>query len=205
MAKTVDAALHIFRSPQFESVVNEAINFFQRTPIHVLPPSGTFRGVGVYALYYKGRFELYSEVAGANQTQCTVPIYVGKAVPQGWRTARSARVENSSELQGRLQEHARSITQGKKLSCRDFSCRFMILQNMEMDLIGSIEAQLIRRFHPIWNVLIDGFGNHDPGAGRRAQSKSEWDVLHPGRPWARRLVGESPDIAHIVAKLKKAR
>jgi hypothetical protein len=38
-----------------------------------------------------------------------------------------------------------------------------------------------------WNVLIDGFGNHDPGGGRYNQKKSSWDVIHPGRTWAEKL------------------
>ncbi|GAC69556.1 Eco29kI family restriction endonuclease [Gordonia soli] len=37
---------------------------------------------------------------------------------------------------------------------------------------------------PVWNALVDGFGNHDPGRGRRAGRRSLWDTLHPGRPWA---------------------
>lgn len=37
--------------------------------------------------------------------------------------------------------------------------------------------------------MIDGFGNHNPGGGRYNQKPSRWDVLHPGRPWAERLLG----------------
>lgn len=43
------------------------------------------------------------------------------------------------------------------------------------------------RFKPIWNKVLDGFGNHDPGKGRYEQQKSKWDTLHPGRAWARNL------------------
>lgn len=43
------------------------------------------------------------------------------------------------------------------------------------------------RFAPIWNRTLDGFGNHDPGKGRRAGQRPSWDVLHPGRSWAERL------------------
>jgi len=35
-----------------------------------------------------------------------------------------------------------------------------------------------------------GFGNHDPGAGRRAMKRPLWDIVHPGRPWAARLNAE---------------
>jgi len=30
----------------------------------------------------------------------------------------------------------------------------------------------------VWNVVIDGFGNHDPGAGRYNGERTRWDTLH---------------------------
>ena len=52
------------------------------------------------------------------------------------------------------------------LDLKDFHCRFMILENAACDMIGTIEAALIRCYTPVWNSSIDGFGNHDPGKGR---------------------------------------
>jgi hypothetical protein len=46
---------------------------------------------------------------------------------------------------------------------------------------------LIDLFNPVWNKLIDGFGNHDPGSGRYLQKRAPWDELHPGRAWAEKL------------------
>ena len=43
------------------------------------------------------------------------------------------------------------------------------------------EKLLIESFKPLWNVLIEGFGIHTPGAGRKKQVRSKWDTLHPGR------------------------
>jgi hypothetical protein len=40
---------------------------------------------------------------------------------------------------------------------------------------------MIEQFRPIWNLVIDGFGNKDPGKRRATQYRSLWDVLHPGR------------------------
>jgi len=57
--------------------------------------------------------------------------------------------------------------------------------------------------NPLWNTVIDGFGNHDPGAGRYNQAKSAWDVLHPGRPWAERLSGASPHVEDVIAKARR--
>jgi len=47
------------------------------------------------------------------------------------------------------------------------------------------ESLLIDRYEPIWNKLIDGFGNKALGGPRqKEQQKSMWDVLHPGRAGA---------------------
>ena len=65
----------------------------------------------------------------------------------------------------------------------------MILEDAAADMIGTVEAALIRNYYPLWNSTVDGFGNHDPGSGRYEQAVSDWDVLHPGRGWAERLNG----------------
>ncbi len=185
-----------FRSPQLQTVIEEAIDFFNKTPLNPLPPSSRFLGPGVYALYYLGKFDLYTPLATANQEECKWPIYVGKAVPPGWRTGR-ATSSPSSVLYSRLREHFHSIDQTKNLKPDDFHCRYMLLKDAETDLIGTIEAALIRTYQPIWNTTIDGFGNHDPGSGRYEQSPSEWDTLHPGRVWAARLKGTAPQLDGI--------
>jgi hypothetical protein len=196
----MDLNLHIFHLPQLQGPVNKAITFFTETPVHVLPPPSSFVGSGVYGLYYVGGYELYSEIASLNRQGCTQPIYVGKTVPQGWRTARTTKAQNN-RLYSRLREHTRNIHQVKNLNVGDFRCRFMILGEIESGLVGPVEAELIRRFKPLWNYAVDGFGNHDPGRGRSNQAKSEWDVLHPGRTWAERLSGESPRLEDVIAKL----
>ena len=80
----------------------------------------------------------------------------------------------------------------------------MILKGDESSMITIVEAALIRKYRPLWNAVIDGFGNHDPGSGRYDQAKSEWDVLHPGRTWAEKLRGKSPELEGIKAKIKNA-
>jgi len=81
----------------------------------------------------------------------------------------------------------------------------MILDGVETDLVAAVEAQLIRDYSPFWNTVVDGFGNHDPGKGRYNQARSEWDVLHPGRPWAERLTGDSPALQDIITKIRRTR
>jgi hypothetical protein len=196
-----DYKRHIYYSSQFKSVVEDAIQFFTETPIYRLPPPGRFIGSGVYALYYAGDFKLYAKIANANRDTCALPIYVGKAVPPGWRTAR-ATGEVTPDLFRRLREHAKSIQQSSNLQVDTFQCRFMILSGVESDLVVPIEAEMIRRYRPLWNTVVNGFGNHDPGKGRYNQARSEWDVLHPGRYWAERLTGESPHLKNIVARIQ---
>jgi hypothetical protein len=85
----------------------------------------------------------------------------------------------------------------------DFRCRFTILNDTESDLVVPVEARLIRKYKPLWNVAVDGFGNHDPGSGRYNQAKSEWDILHPGRLWAERLTGVPPALEDVVERVKQ--
>ncbi|MEB3886497.1 Eco29kI family restriction endonuclease [Lyngbya sp. CCY1209] len=133
------------------------------------------------------------------------PIYVGKAVPKGWRQARKSSSDQSTsyELYNRIREHGRSISVGEGLDLSDYHCRLIILEGKESDLIGTVEAALIRQYQPIWNTLIDGFGNHDPGKGRYQQGKSDWDVCHPGRPWAEKCQGSHADQNYLYNKIEQ--
>jgi len=195
--------LHVFRSPEIIKVVGDAINFLLKSPVHRLPLGVQFEGAGIYSIYYKGGFSHYERLAVANRSAYKRPIYVGKAVPPGWRQARKVEVSSNS-LHARLMEHARNIASADNLRVKNSACRFMILEGQESNLISTIESELIRRFTPLWNSVIDGFGNHDPGSGRYNQSPSEWDILHPGRKWAAKLTGKRPSIDKITAKIRRA-
>jgi len=195
--------LHVFRSPDIIKVVRHAIDFLLKSPVYKLPPGVQFEGAGVYSIYYKGTFGQYTGLAAANQVSIELPVYVGKAVPPGWRQARKTEMSATS-LCNRLKEHARSIESVNNLLVDDFVCRFMILDGQESNLISTVESELIRRFTPLWNSVIDGFGNHDPGSGRYNQSPSEWDILHPGRKWASKLTGKPPSIDQIILKIRHA-
>lgn len=200
MDENFDLENHIFRSPAFQKLIEESITFFQETPVQPLPPKKQFNGTGIYGLYLSGNHPIYQAIADQNREKFILPIYIGKAVPAGWRQGRITD-NNSPALYARLREHYRSIEQGENLILSDFSCRFMVLNNQESNLIGTVEAALIRLYKPLWNSVIDGFGNHDPGKGRYEQAKSEWDVIHPGRNWAKRLRGQSPNIYDILIKI----
>lgn len=150
-----------------------------------LPPD-SFLGAGIYAIYYAGGFQAYKPLAQKNRgKKFQAPIYVGKAVPAGARKGGFGLDKPAGNvLCKRLTEHADSIEAAKNLERKDFSCRYLVVDDIWIPLGESL---LIEMFSPLWNLRIDGFGNHDPGKGRYKQQRSPWDVLHPGRYWAGRL------------------
>ena len=83
-----DRSKHVFHSEAFAEIIKDTIRFFNGTPVHLLPPPENFNGAGVYALYYIGKSPLYKYLYEENRISFVQPIYVGKAVPRGWRQAR---------------------------------------------------------------------------------------------------------------------
>jgi hypothetical protein len=143
-------------------------------------------GAGVYAIYYTGNFPAYEPVAERNRDGAFAqPIYVGKAVPKGGRKGGLAfDAAKGRALRDRLRKHSGSITDAHNLDIADFYFRSIVVDDIWIPL-G--ENMLIEQFQPIWNRVIDGFGNNDPGARRATQYRSPWDVLHPGRAFAEKL------------------
>lgn len=183
---------HVYRDDQLMELINNAVRFFHGTPVYPIDGLPRFNGTGIYALYYTGPNPIYAPVSEANRLAYNLPIYVGKAVPQGWRRARTSDGDGtkaSNELHRRISEHKRNIDGAPGLEPGHFSCRFVIFESGASDMIGTIEAALIKNFRPLWNTTLDGFGNHDPGKGRYAQAKSDWDVLHHHRAWANKCTG----------------
>lgn len=154
-------------------------------PIIPLCDLDEFIGAGVYAIYYKGKFPLYKCITNANRENFVQPIYAGKAVPQGARKGNVVLDSLSGkDLFKRLNEHRKSILAVENIDINEFFCRFLIVDDIWIPLGESV---LIQQTKPLWNNVIDGFGNHDPGSGRTKQLRSPWDMLHPGREWAKKL------------------
>lgn len=149
-------------------------------PRSALATAEPFYGSGVYALYYKGDFELYAPLKN-NET----PIYVGKADPQS-DTAKTP-IEQGDKLYGRLKDHRRSIQKtSDTLSVNDFEYRSLVVQSGWQ---GAAEDYLIYLFKPIWNNetgICYGIGKHGDAPTTRANLRSPWDTIHPGRDWAYR-------------------
>ena len=165
------------------------------TPAQPLTAVPAFVGAGIYAIYYVGGFACYGPLAGANKGgKFTLPIYVGKAVPKGARMGGGSG-SAGRDLHSRLREHAESVKAVNNLDVEDFFCRFLVVEDIWIPLGESL---LIAKFAPVWNSLVTGFGNHDPGSGRHKGARPLWDQLHPGRPWAARLADQevsAPNIA----------
>ena len=162
----------------YENLMAGLVVHFERQSRARLSDITDVPGPGIYALFYGGECEAYAQIAGTPQ-----PIYVGKAVPPGSRKGGAVDVSAPS-LQRRLNQHARSLEEAENLALTDFECRHLALVPVWITLA---ERFLIDHYQPVWNLQLDGFGNHDPGRGRRQGEASWWDTLHPGRSWAARL------------------
>lgn len=171
-----------------------------RRPVTPLGNLETFSGAGIYAIYYTGDFSGYEPISERNRNGLfTAPIYVGKAVPKGARKGGDLQASPGKVLYDRLKQHARSIEEASNLDIADFYCRYLIVDDIWIPLGESL---LIAKFDPLWNKLIDGFGNHDPGKGRHAGLRPRWDVLHPGRPWAERCQPRDESAEQIIREAR---
>lgn len=171
-------------------------------PLGPLPPAEPFIAAGIYALYYNGSFSAYRPIslrycAGKKE----IPIYVGKAIPKGGRKGIENLLSVGSVLYNRLAEHAESILAAQNIEVTDFLCRYLAVDDIWIPLGESL---MIQMFAPVWNLVLEGFGNHDPGTGRHAGEKPRWDVLHPGRTWANRMQKpnkrSAEELFHLIEK-----
>lgn len=158
-------------------------------------------GAGVYVIYYVGALEWYAPIATRNRdARFSQPIYVGKAIPKGGRKGGiGADASKGVALRDRLGQHRESIVQAKNLDIADFHYRSLVVDDIWIPL-G--ENMLIEQFKPVWNLVIDGFGNKDPGNRRKTQYRSPWDVIHPGREFAEKLAENPRGQDEIVAELR---
>lgn len=139
-----------------------------------------FYGSGVYAIYYTGKFPAYAKI-----TRREHPIYVGKADPAD-QAAKTA-MEQGDRLSNRLNDHRKNIAKAATtLQLENFEYRAIVVQTGWQT---SAEDYLIHLFKPIWNSEVGicyGFGKHGDDPATRANLRSPWDTLHPGRDWAHR-------------------
>ena len=168
--------------------------------VHPLGSIKGFAGAGLYALYYTGNFPAYEPLAKRNRDgRFEAPIYVGRATPKGGRKGKGEEDESATRaLYARLSKHAKSIEAVPNLPIEDFYCRYLVVDDIWIPLGESL---LIAKFAPVWNSLVDGFGNHDPGSGRHQGMRPRWDVLHPGRAWAEKCKNRHETAEEIQADI----
>lgn len=151
---------------------------------------GKFYGSGVYAIYYRGDFEPYGPLKNSE-----TPIYVGQAAP-ALANAHTAR-DQGPRLAARLNEHRKNIAKAQTtLRLEDFEARFLVVQS---GWETAAEDFLIHLFRPVWNSetnILYGLGKHGDDATTRANKRSPWDTLHPGRVWAAKSIEDArtPDV-----------
>jgi hypothetical protein len=127
-------------------------------PVHRLTEVLIFEGAGVYIIYYTGDYVPYKPIAQKNKRQrWDQPIYVGEAARKGARKG-GVLTEGPAgrALFNRLKNHADSIEHVNNLKVSDFWCRYLVIKDFFIPLCESL---LIDRYIPIWNKVIDGFGN----------------------------------------------
>jgi hypothetical protein len=181
-----------------ESVVKRLLE----QPLVSLKDIQSFQGAGVYAIYYRGDFAAYKVAAGSlsGQPDIQIPIYVGKADPEGGRKGGfGLDSAMGTKLYGRLRKHRSSVIAATNLDEDDFFYRALVVDEIWIPLAESL---LISNFRPLWNVMVDGFGINAPGRGRNQQKKSSWDVLHPGRLFASNLPDGAQTAEEIIESLQ---
>jgi hypothetical protein len=97
-----------------------------------------------------------------------------------------------------MRDHARSIDAAQNLALKDFTVRYLVVEDI---WIALGESLLIAWFEPVWNVVVDGFGNHAPGSGRAKGARPVWDTLHPGRTWASSLAAPAVTLNEITDRI----
>lgn len=160
-----------------------------------------FEGAGIYVLYYTGSFAPYAPLAAINRdNQFRAPIYIGKAVPKGARKGgQGLSGKRDNALHKRLSDHVKSIqAAAASLDVRDFHCRYLRVEDIWIPLGESL---LIAKYLPVWNMVVEGFGNHAPGGGRYSGKIPLWDMLHPGRNWGAKCKPRPETPADIIAKI----
>lgn len=167
----------------------------EESPVVPLLSLKRFDGAGIYALYYTGSHPAYAPLAECNrESPGSWALYIGKAEAENSRKGDPNQVRSSvgPKLYNRISNHLKSIEAATNIDAADFQVRALAVAPTWIPLA---EVVAIRLHHPVWNVLVDGLGNHDPGAGRYKGMRPRWDTLHPGRAWADRLQPrmETPD------------
>lgn len=165
----------------------------EKRPLDTLAGSPFF-GSGIYAIYYHGK----AEQAYLPISRTETPIYVGKADPADPQAETTE--EQGKVLHARIRDHANSLVK-VNLPLKDFFFRASPIQT---GMQSAVEDFMIRLFRPIWNKEVKicyGIGKHGDSATTRANKRSPWDTMHPGRKWAEDTTADQMQRHEIEAKI----
>ncbi|WP_018119379.1 Eco29kI family restriction endonuclease [Corynebacterium mastitidis] len=172
-------------------------------PVVPLTEIQRFDGAGIYALYYTGDFPAYELLAERNREQPgSWALYIGKAEAENARKgeANQATVTVGTKLFNRVRNHRSSIDAAQNLNAEDFHVRMLAVAPTWIPLA---EVVAIRLHRPVWNAIVDGLGNHNPGKGRKDMMRPRWDTLHPGRGWAEKLADRGETAGDIEQDVRR--
>lgn len=187
-----------------EALGQSLLRELERHEIRKLTELMPFAGSGIYALYYTGKADPYTEMGDLNRRRgCQIPLYVGRSKDSGARQGLSPfQPVTNSVLFSRVKEHKKSIESAANLEVKDFAVRVLVVMPIWIPLA---ETMAIRQYQPLWNSHLQGFGIHAPGKGRVGQRQSQWDALHPGRAFAHALPkSAAKSQAELLARLREA-
>lgn len=156
------------RCAAIEALINEILDEIEAQPLVPLENIRTSRASGAYLLFTVSAEGIYSPWAITE-----LPLYAGK----------------TGNLQDRMSTHGESIEQVLNLHPGQFMAKFIELPDEYAHLACMFEAALIKRYRPLWNSDLKGFGLKAVGNNRTDSTISRWDTLHPGRPKR----GEAPN------------
>lgn len=69
---------------------------------------------------------------------------------------------------------------------------------------SAVEEFMILLFRPIWNKQVNicyGIGKHGDKATTRANKRSPWDTMHPGRKWAKDTTADQVPRAEVEVQI----
>lgn len=196
----IRAPSFVFDPAAFDVIAHVVATALLAQPSHPLNQRPVHWGSGIYAIFYKGDLPFYASISGTK-----TPIYVGSAGPKS-HTATTPEDQGNS-LVGRLMEHQGSIDEVERYPCgnlkvSDFEYRYLVVKSgWEL----AAENYLIRYFKPLWNKetkVCTGIGKHGDASSTRANRRSRWDTVHPGRPWT--LTLKTKDNAKTAAEIESA-
>ena len=180
--------MNLGRSVQWALLARSAVR------LDMLP---VFDGCGIYALYYAGPLPLYTSISSKD---CQIPIYVGKADPEGGRKGLNVTPAwEGRKLRTRLLQHRRKLNASDNFKAEEFFTRYLPADDLFTPMA---ERLMISGFRPVWNLVLTGFGVNQQGGPREAeQLRPAWHELHRGVPWAEGMTPHPVPADELAAKV----